>query len=646
MAEIPQFNPGSLPNLAVGTPGVSTAGQTFRNLASEIGQVRNQLGQARAGRNQAFLQPIQTQAAYAGLAIGKHLAGAKAKAAALQQSQIKALGQNTVADSTDKLGADADELVNRYKQQYVNNPSQAPTLLAGHLDELTTAYSDEIKDNPQFKNDPTYATKFKQKAADLKRASMRDINDWSLSRQTVNANASVDNVNAAAQQSVRDADGTPADKYGVYVAATKRVAQFATDKAPLLGTEQMAGKARNAMYDLGVELYQNIINDVPHDPMDRLQYLHNANGFLEKAQIPLPKGAMEQLHASINARTETATKLLVNQMKPAEDLHDIQIRQIGEGLRAVRFSPEAMNSARNFVATQQDALKAKLVQTQNDPALPDEAKHAVYGLISKQQGHLTSLLNTVNSQEDTMAATQRREAHELTAQNKQIASQQKAADTIAHGQAKDAALMDIYATSMEAGKYDPRTDSDKIQKIMENVTKKAVAAHAVGLISAEKFYAITNHSTAGAVHAANAEAQTPDPISQWAHGAFGLPIKLKPAKADQKAQARAAATKGMSDAVGGLQLVNRHHTLNTQAGMTGGEISLFDKKAQIDIARSQTENWQPGALDAQLNKRRQVIIAQRKAPASKHAGQYFVPPPPPNTPSVVPEYRASAGDTQ
>lgn len=632
MVEIRNYNPGSAPNLAVGAPGMNQApGQQFRSLAQDIGQVRNQLGQANLGRLKAFLNPIEGQAAYFGQAIARHML--------LKDAQVKALGQSTVAESIDKLGATADGAMRYFKQNNLNNPETAPDQLSSIIDDETNKYIDDLKSNKQFKNDPTYATALRNKAADLKKSAMREVNNWSLSQQTTNAEGYVNNGGDSTVDAVAQADGSIADKYGTYQNEVTRYHQLAANKAPVLGEQRMIDKAHDVTLKAGVALYQNIIDDVPSDPMSKLQYLHSADGFLDKAQIPLPGGSKLQLHASINSRVETATAQLVTQMKPAEQLHDIQIRKIGEGLRAVRFSPEAMNSARNFVQTQQDAIEAKIQQTRDNPALPEKAKSAMYSLYAAQQGHLNSLLNTVNSQSDTMAATQRREANELAAQTKQIASQQKAADTIAHGQAKDAALMDIFTTSMEAGQYDPRTDTDKIQKIMESVTKKAIAAHAAGLIDAEKFNSITNHSTAGAVHAANAEAQPTGFFDQWAHGTFGMPIKLKPAKADQKAQARAEATKGISDAVGGLQLINKHHLLNVQAGLSPAEVKRFDTAAARDTKRSQDEHWHDGVLDARLNQRRQALLAERGTHAAKDKppGNYFVPPPPPLTPSIVSE---------
>lgn len=665
MAEIPYYNAGSLPSLAVSPPGANMVpGQTFRSLSSNIGDTLSQFRQTQMAKLN-ILGSLARQAPYLGQAIGRSFAAHENMKAA----HVQAYGVSKVADNAHSFADNADEAFKQIQKQYVNNPEQASGAMTDYLDQKTSQYTQQLQDDPTFKGDPAFANKFKNKADDIQRVMQDRVDNWSSGQQKDNGHAFLLNADQSAVQSVDQAEGTLVDKFQSYVAANANFKILTSAKEPLFGKEQMETMRQNTMVKTGTALLTNIITNTPNDPQERIPYLDGLKGFVEKTNIPLPDKAKEQALKAIHAAGDQAATEWADSLNVGEDDHKLTIQLQINKLVANPYKPVNLNSARNFVDQQTAAITQQRDAVRNNKFVPDKVKKAADTLFDAQISHIGALSGVIERQQEHITNGQESDERQAQAYAKQQEAEGRRENREQARDQREQARGEVNALRLQAAVLDPIKDAAKIQALGKEIAQrssfygKATAADGRPVFSSDKDYAIQSAAVSVTKHSAAVQSKAPNFMEQIFHNVnANYQIPYHKEKQDAQSAAQSKAAKGVLDGLNTLGSIHKHDQLNDLSGMSETQRDSFHRReAAVREGAAKPHSgganpdgsWTADQVDYKLNSIRAEVMKNvpasvphkavaHKAPAQKKPGDYFVPPPPPYTPSVMPENPALA----
>ncbi len=597
MANAGYYDPGPTrkPNLVVGTPGLNTApGQTFRALAQQMGQVRQQLGQE---KTQAALGRLQTSGMI-GSSVGS-LIGRTIKSAVQQNQQVQQQKQQNVANQAVTNGAynflnSARQAQQQAQQQYVREPpSKAPRRLAAWLDAQGDAAQQMFSQQFDPTNNPQYggqANQLLQHVNSAKLSLNKQMGDWATDSQMAgNMALSASTVNQAVSD-IGTATGSIQDRFLNFKQTANMAASYVQTSAPSLdygATAAQPGKnTTKLLNDLHqkapVAFFQNLAAEMPSNPEEALQHINTARRMLDNSNSPnspIRLDPDDKLH--LQTLYDSAQNKVVHNMEGHLQVQELAAdsgnKAYKQQLDANWQDPVMQQEALNNAGKQVQTLSMKAQQVAQDQSLPDNLKQVWLKSLNTQ---ITSFDTQTNAAKANLKSFEIAQEKGVNAAIAERDKQQAETEKLAKAQMKetgDAAQVKLngMVNNLYALGQKPVDNAAQIQEASKELYTYAGQMGAAKYLTPPEMQHYQTSALTAVSGAAEWQRNNPN--------LFGMPLPtigqptVKHLKNDQAQQARSAAVNKLVQSVGDIHSMASQSQTNQVQGLGTGQQSYFNE---------------------------------------------------------------------
>lgn len=647
MVQIQNYNPGSAPNLSVGTPGANYApGQAFRSLASEIGQVRDQLAQANSQRLQSVITPLASLAGNIGRSLGSRYTSLRAQQVQNLAKQNEMLANQSVNDTVYSFRDNANKARNQFQQMNQDRPQDGVDQYSSFLDNAHQAAIDDFDSGPH-KRDFAARNKLTSALNDARLSQRESMDSWSRSAQTDQVKANIDNAVAQTKQEISNADGDIdiATRAKNYQSLTQNVHSMILGSEQYIGAHNVAVQRLQLMKEAPVAFFQNLATTVPEDPEEALSYVHAARALLDNSEHwNMPMDAADKVHMQ-SAYGELQNKV-IKDMEGKLTIDDMGADRNNAVLkqRVDQFwnDPSLQQQALSHASQQTNELNKRAQGIAQDPNMPEPVKQTYLKSIGTQISHLDTLTNAAKSNLhhiDTLNK-QGMQAALTTKRHEDFESQLAARKELKESGDKAQFRLDDMRNQLTVLGQKPVDNMAQIQDQSKEMYAYAKQMGAAGYLTPAEAESYQQNALKAVSGAAQYQRSAPN--------IFGIPMPtwgqppVKKQKFDKTQDARNSALSDVMGAMSDLHTMGHQAQVNQAGGLKPSQQQYFNENYASWLQARSAAGKPPTDADKQrMQFQIRTLAVKQLVPAEaakKTPGNHLVPPPPPYTPSVLPEY--------
>jgi hypothetical protein len=521
MVEIKPYSEGSIPNLAVGTPGINNApGETFRSLAKDIGDVRQQIGQSKLTKLNAILEPFTKQAPYLGSAIGgeitRHLNDVAHKAA--QQATLQA--DQGAEEGNSQYASVAYQKRMDLQSKNADNPAQAVADLKDYHEQardLTLGMFDQQYNDAKGNSTQLAARNKLEAGIDASALSEnKAAYSWMQGKQHAQSQAFVEGVPLKAAAEISSMTGTPEEmlKQGSDIMAI--ASNALKGSATALPVEAL--KAAQQVRGLPVTLGQKLLESAPRVPYDatpeektkvmegRVAYARNIGNAIANDELgPMDATAKIGLLDSASVDMRQYGTELGQHLKHMNLHEDNEVAKLHSEIKVNAGSDRYQQGAQLHILSAIKNVETDVAGKLADKSIPEEVQNQYIANRDARISNLRTAYGEATTNRNAIATAAKQARHEAEMEARREQSDARREQRLQDRSMNAVKQMELFADTRQIAdlNQNPEANADQIKALHGSVEKKALAAQAAGVLTPAQ----ANHFIKGASTAAVNKAQ-------------------------------------------------------------------------------------------------------------------------------------------